>query len=393
MSKNKKIVKSLNIRCIFICSIITYIIVLFLVPKPKEKLTWYLLLILLIIIIFYIIGIIALNYCIIKNITKSNSENKNKENEDDKNNDSLTLFGKITSLDYTVSYCSKKKIKKIINEKINLTKYIQKKNKYNLAITLLFVIILLFLVSLFYCFGVSSECLKYFIYFYACFFVIRLISRTMEINISFFDDVFDKDKSTNLNKYDRIKLAFASLLEEAFLFFGIYVILGICPYDAIIGGLHSFIIQMPNFKKICDFIPIYQTICSIILITISFATYISLENEEYEYDLKNNTIKGIGRYKGTTLNIPKSYRRKPVTEIGENAFSNITDIDVVIIPKTIKKIGKNAFAGCTNLKRVEFEEPEGWQANGEFSLSAALNDPKKAASYLTDKYVSVDWTK
>ena len=40
--------------------------------------------------------------------------------------------------------------------------------------------------------------------------------------------------------------------------------------------------------------------------------------------------------------------------IAENAFANLTKIEEVIIPETIKNIGANAFGGCTGLKTVRF---------------------------------------
>ena len=46
----------------------------------------------------------------------------------------------------------------------------------------------------------------------------------------------------------------------------------------------------------------------------------------------------------------------PVTEIGDGAFKNRTDIRKVIIPATVVIVGNEAFAGCTNLVEVEAED-------------------------------------
>ena len=51
-------------------------------------------------------------------------------------------------------------------------------------------------------------------------------------------------------------------------------------------------------------------------------------------------------------------KKYPVTEIGDGAFKNRTDIRKLIIPATVVKVGKEAFAGCTNLVEVEAEDGE-----------------------------------
>ena len=48
----------------------------------------------------------------------------------------------------------------------------------------------------------------------------------------------------------------------------------------------------------------------------------------------------------------------PVTEIGEGAFKDRTDITRVVIPSTVVTVGKEAFSGCTSLREVEAEDGE-----------------------------------
>ena len=48
----------------------------------------------------------------------------------------------------------------------------------------------------------------------------------------------------------------------------------------------------------------------------------------------------------------------PVTEIGEGAFKDRTDITRVVIPSTVVTVGKEAFSGCTSLREVEAEDDE-----------------------------------
>ena len=109
----------------------------------------------------------------------------------------------------------------------------------------------------------------------------RLCSRTIEINISFIKDILSEEKKSSLKKIERIKLAFTSLVEEAILFAGIYVVMmkNIC--DAVLGALHSFVlspVSFCQFNGFGNFLALYQVICTIILLTISFASYISSSN-------------------------------------------------------------------------------------------------------------------
>ena len=48
----------------------------------------------------------------------------------------------------------------------------------------------------------------------------------------------------------------------------------------------------------------------------------------------------------------------PVTEIGDGAFKDRTDIKEVVISNSVEKVGDEAFSGCTNLKKVVEEDGE-----------------------------------
>lgn len=52
---------------------------------------------------------------------------------------------------------------------------------------------------------------------------------------------------------------------------------------------------------------------------------------------------------GKEFSIPDGY-----TEIGEQAFSYCSNLESVIVPKSVKKVGKKAFSNCTNLLDVLF---------------------------------------
>ena len=69
----------------------------------------------------------------------------------------------------------------------------------------------------------------------------------------------------------------------------------------------------------------------------------------YEY-LSDETYCVI-KYSGTENNvtIPATYQGKPVTSIGDLAFSGCTSLTNISIPDSIISIGYNAFSGCSNL--------------------------------------------
>lgn len=192
----------------------------------------------------------------------------------------------IISLDYCFAKCAKKKIKSKYEQepakeqktedkqKKELAQYIKTANHANLIISIILCIITIPLV--FFC---NCEFIYFFLFGLIGF---RLWSRTMEINAAFLKDCVEKDKNSDLGKYERIKLAFFSLIEEAVLFMGIYTFFDKMEwYKPILGGLHSFILSPVSicsayrFAVFFKFVAVYQIICSVVLITISFATYIS----------------------------------------------------------------------------------------------------------------------
>lgn len=64
----------------------------------------------------------------------------------------------------------------------------------------------------------------------------------------------------------------------------------------------------------------------------------------------------ITKYTGTesTVILPSTISRWPVTKIGEDALKDNTTITSVTIPASVTEIGSNAFAGCTNLTSVNY---------------------------------------
>ena len=70
----------------------------------------------------------------------------------------------------------------------------------------------------------------------------------------------------------------------------------------------------------------------------------------------NSTAVIVTHYKGTAVDvtIPSSYKGKPVTTIGDDAFKNNPTITSVTIPNSVIFIGQDAFAGCEGLNTVNY---------------------------------------
>ncbi len=67
------------------------------------------------------------------------------------------------------------------------------------------------------------------------------------------------------------------------------------------------------------------------------------------------------------IEIPETYRKKPVTAIGTKAFFNKSDVIEVKLPQSISKIGDFAFANCSYLTKINL--PEGLTHLGESAFS------------------------
>ena len=164
-----------------------------------------------------------------------------------------------------------KRIKESESSEKAKAKYIKCANKGNLILS--FVLCVATFVVVYSAWG---KCLRWGAFGFLGY---RLLSRTVEINVAFFKDCLDKKKDSDLDKYGRIKLAFKSLLEEAFLFAALYSFAKLEWWGALLGGAHSFILTLFSadfyYYKTFLFVAVYQVICTIVLLTVSFATYIS----------------------------------------------------------------------------------------------------------------------
>ena len=73
---------------------------------------------------------------------------------------------------------------------------------------------------------------------------------------------------------------------------------------------------------------------------------------EYALVEDGYAVVGMGTYEEGILNIPSTYKGKPVTTIGEEAFLYETEIGIVNIPDSVKIIEKKAFYNCPNITQV-----------------------------------------
>lgn len=80
-------------------------------------------------------------------------------------------------------------------------------------------------------------------------------------------------------------------------------------------------------------------------------------------DGESYTVTGKGTVTGRYINIPSEYNGKPVTAIGDNAFSASFHILGVTIPSSVKSIESWAFSGCKELESIVFGgTSEEWNA-------------------------------
>ncbi len=132
----------------------------------------------------------------------------------------------------------------------------------------------------------------------------------------------------------------------------------------------------------------------------SGVTSIGIEAFEHCSRLKEVTIPdsvtwiGDGAFSGcsgmTALTIGRG-----VTSIRWNVFGGCSGLKEVTIPDSVTAIGKWAFNGCSGLKKVHFENPNGWKVlawvYAETLDDTKLRNPETAAEYLTDTYYDYYW--
>lgn len=113
--------------------------------------------------------------------------------------------------------------------------------------------------------------------------------------------------------------------------------------------------------------------------------YKSINGNLYSKDGKKLIKYAMGKVE-TSFSIPN------IVEIIEiNAFQNSTKLTCVVIPMRVKQIGHSAFFLCENLKKVIFENTQGWRSGNNVLSSNDLKNEELAATYLVDNYIYMDW--
>ena len=124
------------------------------------------------------------------------------------------------------------------------------------------------------------------------------------------------------------------------------------------------------------------------------------------------TVTGMGSFTGKDLVIPEEHDGKPVTAVGNYAFSG-TDITSAVIPDSVTDVFSGAFDSCPALAKVTvgknvkniricafykdpaltevvFLSPENWKArlysHTDYHALPTLSDPKAAANFLLDPH-------
>lgn len=92
--------------------------------------------------------------------------------------------------------------------------------------------------------------------------------------------------------------------------------------------------------------------------------------EDLDFFLNDSgTAYSVQKIYGTdpvVLNIPSTYLGKPVTEIMDNAFYNLKNLERISIPDTVTRIGSYAFSGATSLKEASLPNSITSLGNGCF---------------------------
>ncbi len=85
------------------------------------------------------------------------------------------------------------------------------------------------------------------------------------------------------------------------------------------------------------------------------------------FDIDGNTLTSV-KDKGITV----AYIPDGITDIGENAFRDCTELEAVVLPESIKRIHDYAFSGCKNLTLINIPENTKYIGDGVFNECGKL---------------------
>ena len=92
------------------------------------------------------------------------------------------------------------------------------------------------------------------------------------------------------------------------------------------------------------------------------------------YDLINNTKYSVTGYTGEPVDIliPSSYKKKPVTSIGDHAFGGCDSLTSITIPNSVTSIGYGAFTNCSSLTSITIPDSVTSIGSGAFQYCTSL---------------------
>lgn len=94
------------------------------------------------------------------------------------------------------------------------------------------------------------------------------------------------------------------------------------------------------------------------------------------FDGSHYIVKGYMDDSFERVDVPSTFKNRPIGEIGDNAFKEFKKLKYLSIPDSLVNIGRDAFEGCTNLQYNEYDNAYylGDEANEYFAL-VEVKDP------------------
>ena len=122
---------------------------------------------------------------------------------------------------------------------------------------------------------------------------------------------------------------------------------------------------------------IFSVVITAVLLTsvLSSCGFISSQLLEYELNPNGNsyTLVSAAKFDGNEITVNR-YRGKPVTEIGDYAFSKCENLEVVTLGECVTSVEYNAFRGCTALKSVTMSDSVTYIGGSVFENCSSLTD-------------------
>lgn len=98
-----------------------------------------------------------------------------------------------------------------------------------------------------------------------------------------------------------------------------------------------------------------------------------MTHDNFIYDYYQDGVSIIGIVDMVeVLVVPPVLRGRMVRHIADEAFSNNTTLQCVVLPDTLSSIGRNAFAFCSNIKNIHMPDSIEYIDHGALSHCKAL---------------------